>query len=125
MKWMSRICLVILSVFILSVMFSPVVCFAQEEEEEEVLQARPNPMSKPNPMERTMRKSAGVNTVMLKDGRKLQQGLQGGKQAWFLVGKNGKRTLANGSFTLQNGSRLNVRRGAMNQAQMRNLPQTR
>ena len=121
----KRICFVILSVFFLSVIFPSVACFAQEEEEEEVLQARPNPMSKPNPMERTMRKSAGVNTVMLKDGRKLQQGLQGGKQAWFLVGKNGKRTLANGSFTLQNGSRLNVRRGAMNQAQMRNLPQTR
>lgn len=128
MKPVSWICFVIMSAFILSVTFSPLVCFAQvepEEEEEETLQTRPNPMTKPNPMERTMRKPAGSNTLMLNDGRTLQQGMQGGQQVWFLVGAKGKRTLANGSFTLQNGQRLNVQRGAMSPAQMRNLPQMR
>ena len=124
-KTIHWLCFVILSAFIATVAFPPMVCFAQEDEEEEPVQARPNPMMKPSPMERGMRQPARTQSLMLNDGRQLQQGMQGGQQVWFLVGAKGKRTLANGSFTLQNGTRLNVQRGAMSPAQMRNLPQMR
>ncbi len=128
MKRINGMCFVILSAFILSITLPPVVCFAQPEnqEEEEMLQARPNPMKRPDPMGQTMRKPEEVMSLKLNDGRQLQQGMQGDKQVWFLVGaKSKKRTIANGAYTLQNGTQLNVQRGAMNPAQMRSLPQAR
>ena len=123
MKKIEWICCLVLALFVCATALPTVVCFAQQDEEEEPIQARPNPMTKPNPMERSMRKPAMSETLMLNDGRQLQQGSYAGKQVWFLIGANGQRTLANGSFTLQNGAPVTLQGGAMSPTQMRNLPQ--
>ena len=126
MKKLEWLCCLVLTLFLFVSALPPTICLAQpEDEEEEPVQARPNPMLQPNPMERSMLKPASSETLLLNDGRQLQPGTMGGRQVWFLVGPKGERSLADGSYLLQNGQQLTILRGAMNPAQMRNLPQMR
>lgn len=118
MQRISWMFIVIMSALILFVSFAPVDCIAQEEEEEEIQPKGPD--DRPNPMDRTMRNQSRMGrTMMLNDGRRLQQGMQGGKPVWFVVGKNGQKTIANGSYALQNGSTISMQRGSMKQMQMK------
>ncbi|MEN8141267.1 MAG: hypothetical protein ABFR97_08610 [Thermodesulfobacteriota bacterium] len=123
MKRINWLTFFILPLFVFAPLVTPLSSWAQEEEEE----AQPKSPDRPNPMERTMRQSAGRgSTMMLSDGRRLQQGMQGSKQVWYVVGKNGRRSVANGAYTLNNGQRMNIQRGQMQnqgQRQMQNQGQ--
>jgi len=97
-----------------ALLLSPCAGLAQPEQEGELIQVRPNPMA------RVMRPSVKEGkALLLNDGRQLQQGLRNGQEVWFLVGRRGELTVANGRYTLQNGQRLKIERGEM--ARMRLL----
>ncbi len=123
MRKLEWLCCLVLTLFLFVSALPPTICLAQpEDEEEEPVQARPNPMLRPSPVEQTVRTPAAESSLLLRDGRQLQEGTFAGRQVWFLVGPTGERSLANGTFTLQSGTPVTLQGGAMSPAQMKSLP---